>query len=174
MPLEPSPELPPLESLSGSSDLGSLAQSARAKQLKSARVIMIIVGVLTIAVNTFMFLNTRNAVEQELQQELNEMRAKGMFLPQGALEELRHRAILSNQIMFGATAALGVVFVILGMMVYTYPVPVTILGLVLYIGAAAVFGFIEPMTLAQGWFFKIIVIVALVKSVQAAVAYQKG
>ena len=52
MSLEPSSELPPLgQDLSASSNLGSLAQSARAKQLKTARGIMIVVGILTVGVN---------------------------------------------------------------------------------------------------------------------------
>jgi hypothetical protein len=170
---EPSPELPPLgDSLAVSSNLGSLAQSARAKQLKTARIILIVVGTLTAAINGFMYVNTPNEVNQVMQQ-LNAPQAQGLEA-QKAITEVRDRIALFCHIIYGATVALGVVFIVLGLMVYAYPVPVTVLALVLYIGATAVFGYLSPMTLAQGWLMKIIVIVVLVKSIQAAVAYQKG
>lgn len=175
MSLEPSSELPPLgQSLSSSSSLGSLAQSARAKQLKTARIILIIVGVLTIAANGFMYANTHNEVDQVIQQQIKDVRARGLLEDQASVAELRHRVTLFCQILYGSTVALGVIFIVLGVMVYAYPVPVTILGLVLYIGAAAVFGFLNPATLVEGVILKIIVIVALVKSLQAAIAYQKS
>jgi hypothetical protein len=175
MSLEPSSELPSLgQSLPSSSNLGSLAQSARAKQLKTARAIMIIVGVLTIAFNGFMFVNTHNEVDQVVQKQIQELHAKGMMEVQASVEEFRHRVTLFCQMIYGATVALGVIFVILGIMVYTYPVPATVLGLVLYIGAAAIFAFLNPASLVQGVILKIIVVVALVKSIQAAVAYQRS
>ena len=135
---------------------------------------MVIVGALTIAFNGFMFLNARNDVDQVVQKQVQELHAKGMVEDRVAVEELRHRVILFCQMIYGATVALGVVFVILGLMVHAYPVPATVLGLVLYIGAAAIFAFLDPATLVQGVIFKVIVVVALVKSVQAAVAYEKG
>ncbi len=59
------------------------------------------------------------------------------------------------------------------MLVKTYPVPATVLGLVLYVGCAAVFGYLDPTTLAMGWLVKIIIVVALAKAIQSAVAYQR-
>ena len=174
MSLEPLSELPPLgNSLSSSSNLGSLAQSARAKELKTARVILLIVGVLTIAANGFMYANTHNEVEQAIQQQIQDVRARRLVEEQASVAEFRHRVSLFCHIIYGSALALGVIFVILGIMVYAYPVPITILALVLYIGAAAVFGFINPATLWQGVILKIIVIVILVKSVRAAIAYQR-
>ena len=176
MSLEPSSELPPLgQDLSASSNLGSLAQSARAKQLKTARGIMIVVGILTVGVNGVLFATTRQRVDHAIQEELKGPKARGFIVDQRILEESRQHAIVLNQVISGSATALGVVFVILGIMVYTYPVPVTVLGLVLYIGRAAVFGFIDPtLHWRKAWLIKIIIVVALVKSVQAAIAYQKG
>ena len=54
-----------------------------------------------------------------------------------------------------------------------YPVPITVTSLILYIGAAIVFGVIDPSTLARGIIVKIIIVVCLAKSIQAAVAYQR-
>ena len=58
-------------------------------------------------------------------------------------------------------------------MVTQYPVPCTITGLVLYLGANAAFGLMDPTSLARGLIVKIVIIVALFKAVQAAIAYQK-
>jgi hypothetical protein len=135
---------------------------------------MIIVGVLTIGLNGFMFLNTHNEVEEVVKKQISDVRARGLIEDQASVEQFRHRVTLFCQLIYGGTVVLGVVFVVLGMMVYAYPVPATVLGLVLYIGAAAVFGFLSPATLLQGLLFKIIVVVALVKSVQAAIAYQRS
>lgn len=175
MSLEPSSQLPSLaQGATTSSNLGSLAQSARAKQLKTARIILIVVGLLTIGWNAVFLANTHKEVEGVVQEQLKTLHAKGMIEDTASVAEFRHRVTLFCHIVYGATILLGVVFVVLGLMVYAYPVPVTVLALVLYIGAAAIFGFLSPMTLAQGLIFKIIIIVALVKSIQAAVAYQKS
>ena len=41
-----------------------------------------------------------------------------------------------------------------------------------YLGATAAFGVLDPTTLLQGWWMKIIVVVGLFKAVQAALAYE--
>jgi hypothetical protein len=167
--------LPPLEnSLSASSGLGSLAQSARKKQLKTARWIMIGVGLLTVVVNGFQYSLINRQIEEEIQKQSTALRARGMQPDQKSVDEFRQRVSLIARYIIGSAIVLGVVFVILGILVYTYPVPATVLGLVLYIGAAAVFGVLAPETLVQGLIIKIIIIVALAKSIQAAVAYQRG
>ena len=61
----------------------------------------------------------------------------------------------------------------LGVYVKKFPVPATITGLVLYLGANAVFGLMDPTTLARGLIIKIFIIIGLFKAVQAAIAYQR-
>ena len=53
--------------------LGSLAQSARSTSLKQARGILIAVGVLTLLVNGFFFLNAENEVKQVIDQAYAEI-----------------------------------------------------------------------------------------------------
>ena len=130
-------------------NLGSLAQSARGKQLKSARNTLIAVGVLTALLNFG-------------------VAAAAGSIAQGNAEV--QQMIMLSGIGFGL---LGVVFIVLGVMVNTYPVPCTMLGLVLYIGANAVSALIDPTTIAQGIIIKGIIIVGLVKSLRAAQAYQQ-
>ena len=69
--------------------------------------------------------------------------------------------------------ALGALFIVLGLMVKSYPVPITILSLVLYVAATLAFAALDPQTIVQGFIFKIIIVVALVKAIQAALAYQR-
>jgi hypothetical protein len=175
MPLEPSSDLPPLgQDLSASSNLGSLAQSARAKELKSARVILIIVGVLFGGSYCFLFSNIANEVNLEAQKQIDGLRAKGLAPDPVSLAEYRQRCTTFGKIFYGSGIALGVIFILMGLAVYAFPIPITILGLVLFIGHTAVIGYLNPMTLVQGWILKIVFVVSLVKAIQAAVAYQKS
>ena len=73
----------------------------------------------------------------------------------------------------GALIGLGVLYIVMGMFVKQYPVPLTIAALVLYIGSAAVFAILDPATLASGIIVKILIIVGLAKAVQAALAYER-
>ena len=171
LPSDPAPQENGLPSLS---NLGSLAQSARAKQLKVARNIMLIVGVLTILFNVFMLANTKNEVEDAIKDQVKAVRAHGMQEDPASVQEFRVRATRICHLIYGALVVLGAVYVILGLLVHAYPVPATVLGLVLYIGSAAILGYLNPLSLAQGWLWKIIIVVALAKSIQAAVAYQRG
>jgi hypothetical protein len=67
---------------------------------------------------------------------------------------------------------IGVVFIVCAIVVYKYPVASTVTSLVLYLGAAAVYGVLDPTTLARGWWIKILIVVGLFKAVQAALAYE--
>jgi hypothetical protein len=144
--------------------LGSLAQSARGKELKSARGILIVIGILTIAVNVYMFFNAENEVQAELAKA-----GAGAAVQPG----LKETVLALVRLIYGGTALLGMAFVVCGLLVTKFPVPATLIALVLYLGGAAVFALLNPAALASGLIIKIIIIVALVKAVQAAFAYQK-
>ncbi|MCC7475961.1 MAG: hypothetical protein IT425_11230 [Pirellulales bacterium] len=152
--------------------LGNLAQSARTNQLKSARGILLGVGILTVLVNLGLVIFADRIVDAEIEKELKPVRAAGNVIDQEALKELREGAIRSLRFVDGIAVLLGVVFIVCGILVYTYPVPVTIVSLVLYLGSAAVFGVIDPSTLAKGWIVKIVIVIALFKAVQAALAFE--
>lgn len=160
--------------LSSLSNLGSLAQSAREKQLKVARNILIGIGIVVLLLNIFRITNTKNETEQVVQEQIKVLHAQGMQADQTSVEEFRTRVSRICYLIYGSFAFLGVVYVILGLLVRAFPVPATVLGLVLYIGSTAILGFINPILLLTGWFWKILIVVGMAKSIQAAVAYQKG
>lgn len=151
--------------------LGSLAQNAREKKLNSARTLLLVVGILTIVVNGVMLLIMPQQVKDAINKEVAKA-GPGMVVDQVKMREVEQTLLRLNYLISGGALALGVVFVIFGLIVKQYPVPVTILSLVLYIGAAAVFVLIDPETLLKGIIMKIIIVVLLVKSVQAAIAYE--
>jgi hypothetical protein len=96
-----------------------------------------------------------------------------MIIDHAKVAELRESAIRSVKLASYIAAALGAIFIIFGMFVYQFPVPITLASLVLYLGSTAVFGYIDPMTLAKGWIIKILIIAGLFKAVQAAVASER-
>jgi hypothetical protein len=65
------------------------------------------------------------------------------------------------------------VFIACGLLVQRHPVPVTITALALYLGSMAIFGLVNPASLASGLIIKIFIVIGLFKAVQAAIAYQK-
>jgi hypothetical protein len=154
------------------SDLGSLAQSARQKQIKSARNILFVIGVLTVGANAVMMGLARGQVEKAIQAEIAKV-GPGAIVDQAKLQQLQEAAVRIAYLVCAVAMLLGVVFIVFGFIVKKYPVPITITSLVLYIGAAVIFGILDPTTLLQGIIIKIVIVVALVKAIQAAIAYQR-
>jgi hypothetical protein len=153
--------------------LGSLSQSARQKQLRQAMWILIGVGILTVLTNLAFFATIESDVDNLIKNELNSLHKQGIQEDPILLAAYRSRVIHIAQLLQGGGVVLGIVFVILGMMVYRYPVSCTILGLVLFIGGNAIFGYLDPQSLIRGWLVKIIVVVVLAKSISAAIAYKR-
>lgn len=143
--------------------LGSLAQSARGKELSQAKGILIAVGLMTLAFNGFMIYNVPNEVAEV---------ARTNNVQPGQLEGFTRFVSGFAYAIYGGAAALGFVFIGLGMFVKKYPVPLTILGLVLYIGSALGFALLNPMSLAQGAIIKIFIVIGLIRAVRAALAYR--
>jgi hypothetical protein len=157
----------------GSSDLGSLAQGARRKQLNVARGILLAVGLLTIAVNAVFFAQIQANVDKLIQAEIQKVQGQGMVVDQAAVAKARESLVRLNTLLTGGALGVGVVFVVFGVIIKAFPVPVTVLALVLYVASAMVFGYFVPASLVQGIIMKVIIVIALIKSVQAAVAYQR-
>lgn len=146
----------------------SLAQSARAQELKKAKGILWFIGLLTIGFNIFMFVKDKN----ELDNVANTMRS----VPAAQRAEFdKAYADASGKIrlIYGASIALGVIFVVCALCVDRKPVASTVTGLVLYLANVAVLAAIEPKTIPQGIIIKIFIIVGLVSSVKAALAIEK-
>ena len=162
----------PFDSVGSKPALGSLAQSARGKQIRQARSILIIIGVLIIILNAFMLTTLRSQVKNEIEKQIRQLPA-GSVVDPAKTKEVEDQAVKIGTAVSGVVIFLGVLFVVFGLIVNLYPVPVTVTSLVLYLGATAVFGFLDPTTFVQGIIFKIIIVMCLIKAVQAAIAAKK-
>jgi hypothetical protein len=162
-----------MSDLADLSDLGSVAQSARLKQLHTARGILLFVGILTVVMNFGDLMAIESTVDAAIKKEVDGLRARGLVADQSQVAKSRADVIRLAMLIDGTAIGLGVLFIVFGLMLKQFPVPITILSLVLYVGATAVFGLLVPMTLFPGIIFKLIVIVALAKSIQAALAYER-
>jgi hypothetical protein len=134
--------------------LGSLAQSARTKQIKQARLILIVVGVLNI-LGGLVVLAVLGNVDP-------------LQLPNPDL-------IRAAKVGMAVTIAIGVVFIVLGMLTKRYPVPATITALVIYTAllALSLINVVsDPKTVAT-LVIPIIIEIALIRAVRAALAYQR-
>ncbi len=118
--------------------LGNLGQAARGNQLNMAKVSCLWSGLLTVAVNGFMFVNVRKGVDDEI----SKLVQQGLQVDQSAVASI----VLENHVIFGVGAALGALFIILGALVNQFPVACTVSGLVVYVIANLGFGIIDPAT----------------------------
>jgi hypothetical protein len=154
-------------------ELGSLAQAARSNELKTARGILFVIGALTIVANAIFMGLAKSNVDEQIEQEIANVRAQGMEIDEAKVEEVRTAAYREVMVANAIGIALGVVFVLFGLFVYRKPVPITIAALVLYIGSNAAYGLLDPTMLAKGIIIKILIVVGLFKAVQAAIASEK-
>ena len=152
--------------------LGGLAQTARGNQLKSARGIMLFVGVLSMLVNGYFFAAAPGNVQEAIDKEIGKL-GPGFVADPVKVAQIKSQAVRATQLIAVAGVVLGMAFVVCAALVQKHPVPVTITALALYLGGNAIFGLMDPSTLAAGAIMKIFIVIALFKAVQAAVAYQK-
>jgi CBS domain containing-hemolysin-like protein len=150
----------------------NLAKSARSEQLKVARYLLLFVGLLTTAVNGYAFSQVDRFVDSQVQQQFNGQRVMDEVEEQAAVAQLRNRLTSLLYFMLGAAVVFGVVYMILGIIVYAYPLRATIGGLVLFVASMVLFGVLAPQTLWAGLLPKIVIIVALAASVRTAVAWR--
>ncbi len=151
--------------------LGSLAQASRTRQLKVARWILIVVGILHVLFYGFMYSNAEEEVETVFKQQ---MRAEGLVVTDQALfDSEKAKAVKTVRLIYAVVVALAVGMVICGLLVYKAPVPATMTGLIIYVGMVAAFVYFDASNLYKGIIIKVLVIVALVKAVQAAIAYHR-
>jgi len=133
-------------------------QGEAAGSLGIAQVTLILVGLLTIALNGFLFFNSTNEVQQV-------MGSGDVAMSQDSL--LRY-----VQILYGSFIAVGTVMLILGALIYQFPLFCPLAGLLLYLVAIGVSAVIDPMSLIKGIIIKVLVIIALAKAVNDGAYYQ--
>jgi hypothetical protein len=151
--------------------LGSLAQAARHKQLNQVRAILIVIGALTLALNLFLYFNARNEVNEAVKKQIGN---QGPFV---RVDQEKVEALIRTvSILYLSLAGIGALYILFGIIVHSYPVPVTVLALVIYLGVHAVLlVWVGPaaMGIGFGWIIKLAIVAALIGAVRTAIVYQQ-
>jgi hypothetical protein len=164
----PAMSLPPLNrSFSG---LGSLAQAARQKKLKQVRGLLLATGILVILWNALMLGIARGQIKQMLD---NQNPQRGAAVEQAERQKVEDALVRTYMVFSAIMIGIGVVYILLAFLVQAFPVPITIIALVLYVGTQAVLAAKSPILLLNWFYLKIAMIIALIQAVITAVAYQK-
>ena len=154
--------------------LGNLAHAARHGKLKQARSILIGLGLLMLVVNGFLIALAKERTHEVVAKEVADLGRQGLVIEPAELAELEAAAVRWNQLYAAGVALVGGLFIVFGFIIYRFPVPITIVSLVLYIGIMAINAVLDPATIAQGIIIKIIVIAGLLSAIRAALAYEHG
>jgi hypothetical protein len=154
------------------SGLGSLAQSARDKHLRQARGLMFAVGGLLLVIHGLDYVTAENTVHTEIEKQVKNA-GPGIAFDRAKLNDLEEAAVREVKLMSSVLMAVGAAFIVLGLLVSRLPVPAIAIGIVLFIGTQVAYIVHDPESIRRGIIWKIIVLVALLKSLQAAIAYQR-
>jgi len=153
--------------------LGSLSQSARLKSLNSAKGILIVIGVLTVIFNGIQIPLARDQIHEAINREVQKLQGQGMIVDQSKVKEAEDTAMRIALLILGGFIALGVLFIVLGLAIKSYPVPITVTSLVLYLAGAAFSFYLDPEFVGFAAIIKIFIVIALVKAIQSAIAYER-
>jgi len=156
-----------------SGSLGSLPHSARTNSLRSARITMSIIGALTVIMHLVFATFAQEWADFQFNNEIQKQQELGIEVNLDEAAEFKASSVRTLQTLSYICAGLGLIYFVLGALVYHFPVPCTVLALTLYVVGQAIEASADPTILARGLFIKIIAIVALIKGIQAAVAYQR-
>jgi hypothetical protein len=152
--------------------LGSLAQSARRDNIRQARRFLVGAGVLLVLAHAVLFTLAEHTVRSEVDKELKKA-GPGANVDQAKLRQLEAEAVREIQLESGGAIALGAAFIVLGLMVQRFPVPATAVALVAAVAANVILAAHEPATIGRGIVLKVIIVIALVISFRAALAYER-
>jgi len=115
-----------------------------------------------------------NEIDKQLDQEAAKIVQQGRMIDQVKFAEIKQAAKRVGHLIMYGVIGLGVLYIVFGLLIWKFPVPITIIALTIYVGSAVVFAILAPETLLAGIIVKVIIVAALVKAVQAAIAYQKA
>jgi len=149
-------------------------QHPLSRQLNQARVILIIVGVLTLGVNGFLLNQSAKEIDDVLDEEIVAIEAEDQDMDEDALAEFRADALLGLRMVYSTAVGVGIVYLALATLVFEAPVPATLTGLLLYVGSTAFFYWLDPTTIMRGVVVKALIVFGLFRSWRSAVAFAKA
>lgn len=164
--------------------LGSLKQHARVTNLRSARIALVLASLLMAFQATLELVTIDTQIEQLETKVKEEVRKQGRFMVvnQQKLQEVKDLVRRIIHIFAYGIYGFAVIFLLMALLVYRFPLFCTVGGLVLYIGYHLIIGYLisresdtfDVMKVMLSWWpLKIIIILGLLKGIQTAVAYQR-
>src|SRR3954466_13063169 len=113
--------------------LGSLAQAARGKHLRQIRGLLIAIGLLSVVVYIVLLATDRERVTDLVDKEIRKQAGPFVQVDQAKRQDFIETVIRVDKIIFSIGIGLGVLYLIFAAVVHLYPVPVTVLALVIYV-----------------------------------------
>lgn len=163
-----------LGSLTGT--LGSLKDQARSKNLRSARISLVIAGIITLILGAANYFVGEKQFDDMIQKEL-----RARTIDQEQVPEIKAAMMRMLTLLCGGLVGVGVIFLLFAILVRTFPLFCTVGGLILYIGYNLIMAYLISMEdggnaalfLVSGWWWKLIIFIGLFKGIKSAVAYQR-
>jgi hypothetical protein len=173
-PTEPqtSAPAPALGQLGARKPLGNLAAQQHRKHLRSLKIAILFVGLLSLAANGFLWYVAGQA-ETKLENEIARVKADPtMVLDDAKVAEAR-RELGTAKMITGFFLACSLVYIGLFFWVNSNPVGASVTALSLYILCFLIGAAIEPESAAKGIIIKILIIVVLFKGLKSALAIRE-
>jgi hypothetical protein len=140
------------------------SQAIRTKELKSARTVLIVVGIIQILLGAFHLTQTKSQMEEATRKELK----PGYVLDQEKFDEEFEKQKALQYGINSVPVVIGVFFLIMSALVFKFPVGATLSPLIVFVIVHAADAVVDPASIAKGIILKIIFLVVLWKAYQSA------
>lgn len=151
---------------SASVSLSPQKQAIWTKELKSARTILIVVGVLQILFGLFYLTQVKSQVEEASRKEIAS--SPGYVFDQQKFDEEFEKEKPMMYALASVPLVVGVFFLIMSALVFKFPVGVTLASLIVFVLVHLADAIYDPTAIARGIILKIIFLVVLWKAYQSA------
>ena len=150
-----------------------LSGLAGVPELKTARRVLIGVGILQILVNGMFMVVAKQSLKEAVDKALAARNLNRLVVNQNKLNAAEEAGLQRIYLIDGGFIAIGVIFIIAGFLMPKFPLQASLTSLMLYVGGAIAQYVFNPDSLDIGGIvFKGLVVVALFKAVQAGLAYR--
>lgn len=147
------------------------SRAPQLKELKNARWTLIILGIIYCGVILFQW----NSAQKEIDAADASLKAQGSSLEEALAENPEAASqVRLGKILVGVGCSVAVAFVVLGFLVYRFPVGAPLTGLILY-GLDQISGAVmDPSSIAKGVIIKIIIVACLIRAVKAGLNWKRS
>jgi hypothetical protein len=136
------------------------------KELKSARVILIIVGIIQLLLGTLSLVNFKSQLEEQKKAEIAKM--PGYVFDQQSFDAGFEEQKVLLYGLGSIPVVIGIYFFTMAALIFKFPVGVTLSSLIVFVASHAVTVYFDPTSIAKGIILKIVFLAILWKAFQSA------